>query len=51
MRVKKKLLTVIKAVLLWALSILVFVPLLIILFNSFKTQGESVAMEFSLPTE
>lgn len=51
MRTKKKLLTLLKAVILWGLSVLVFVPLLIILFNSFKTQGESVSMEFSLPTE
>ena len=43
--------TVIKAAVFWLLSILVFVPLLIIVFNSFKTQGESVSMEFSLPTQ
>ena len=36
---------------LWLLSILVFIPLLIILLNSLKTQGESVAMEFSMPTQ
>lgn len=49
MKKKKKILTVTKAVLLWALTILVFIPLLIILFNSLKTQGEAVSMEFSLP--
>lgn len=48
---KKKTLTWIKAIILWIMSILVFVPLLIIVFNSFKTQGESVSMEFSLPTQ
>ena len=48
---RRKILTVIKGAILWILSILVFIPLLIILFNSFKTQGESVSMEFSLPTQ
>ena len=48
---RRKLMTFIKAAILWLLSILVVVPLLIIVFNSFKTQGESVSMEFSLPTE
>lgn len=46
---KKKILTGIKAICLWCLTILVFIPLLIILFNSLKTQGEAVSMEFSLP--
>lgn len=48
---KKKMLTLVKAVVLWGLSVLVFVPLLIILFNSLKTQGEAVSMEFSLPAK
>lgn len=48
---RQKTLRVVKAVVLWALSILVFIPLLIIVFNSFKTQGESVSMRFALPTE
>ena len=48
---KKKILSFIKALILWLLSILVFIPLLIILLNSLKTQGESVAMEFSMPTQ
>ncbi|MDD3402766.1 MAG: carbohydrate ABC transporter permease [Hespellia sp.] len=47
---KKTMLTTIKAIVLWGISILVVIPLLIILFNSFKTQSESVAMELSLPT-
>lgn len=51
MKAKKKALTGIKAIILWAISILVFIPLLIIVFNSFKTQGEAVAMEFTLPTQ
>lgn len=46
---KRKSMTVVKALLLWALSIAVFIPLLIILFNSLKTQGEAVSMSFSLP--
>lgn len=46
---KRNLLTAIKAILLWGISILVFIPLLIIVFNSLKTQGEAVSMEFSLP--
>lgn len=41
----------IKAIVLWGVSILVFIPLLIIVFNSLKTQGESVSMRFALPTE
>lgn len=46
---KRNLLTAIKAILLWGISVLVFIPLLIIVFNSLKTQGEAVSMEFSLP--
>lgn len=42
---------IIKAVILWGISVLVFIPLLIILFNSFKTQGEAVSMRFALPAE
>ncbi|MDC7289424.1 carbohydrate ABC transporter permease [Blautia schinkii] len=48
---KVKTLRIVKALILWCLSILVFVPLLIIIFNSFKTQGEAVSMRFALPTE
>ncbi|HIU74852.1 MAG TPA: carbohydrate ABC transporter permease [Candidatus Pelethocola excrementipullorum] len=48
---RKKILTVIKAVILWALSILIFVPIIIVVLNSFKTQGEAVSMRFTLPTE
>ncbi len=48
---RRKIMTVIKAAVFWLLSIVVFVPLLIIVLNSFKTQGESVSMEFSLPTQ
>lgn len=48
---KKTMLTTVKAIVLWGISILVFIPLLIILFNSFKTQSESVAMELSLPAK
>lgn len=48
---KRKMLAAAKAVVLWGLSVLVFVPLLIILFNSLKTQGEAVSMEFSLPAK
>ncbi len=48
---RQKALRIIKIVILWCMSILVFVPLLIIVFNSFKTQGEAVSMCFALPTE
>lgn len=48
---RKKIGTYVKAVILWGISILVFIPLLIIVLNSFKTQGEAVSMEFSLPTQ
>lgn len=48
---RKKLIALLKAAVLWMISILVFIPLLIILLNSFKTQGESVAMKLSLPTQ
>lgn len=48
---RQKILRMVKIVILWCLSILVFVPLLIIVFNSFKTQGEAVSMRFALPTE
>lgn len=39
-----------KAIVLWALSLIVFVPLAIILVNSLKTQGEALTMQLSLPT-
>lgn len=48
---RQKTLRMVKVIVLWCLSILVFVPLLIIVFNSFKTQGEAVSMRFALPTE
>ena len=48
---RKKIMTIVKAAILWLISILVFIPLLIILFNSLKTQGEAVSMELSLPTQ
>lgn len=41
----------IKAVILWGISILIFIPLAVILLNSFKSQGESVSMRFALPKE
>ncbi len=48
---RRKIGNLIKAIILWGVSILVFIPLLIIVFNSLKTQGESVSMRFALPTE
>ncbi|MDO4276848.1 MAG: carbohydrate ABC transporter permease [Eubacteriales bacterium] len=48
---RQKISAIVKAVILWCLSILVFIPLLIIIFNSFKTQGEAVSMRFALPTQ
>ena len=48
---KHKIMKTVKAAVLWLFSVLVFIPLIIILLNSFKTQGESVSMRLSLPTE
>lgn len=47
----KKIMAWIKGISLWLVAVLVFIPLLIILLNSLKTQGEAVSMEFSLPTQ
>ncbi len=38
-----------KITLLWVLSVLVFIPLLIIFVNSFKTQEEAITMQLTLP--
>lgn len=42
---------IVKCIVLWGFSILVFVPLIIILLNSFKAQGDAVNMSFSLPKQ
>ena len=48
---RHKIMRVVKAVILWCISILVFIPLIIIVLNSFKTQGDSVSMRLALPVE
>lgn len=48
---RHKIMRVVKAVILWCISILVFIPLVIIVLNSFKTQGDSVSMRLALPVE
>ncbi len=46
-----KVLGKIKAILLWICTSVVFIPILVILFNSLKSQGEALAMRLTLPTE
>lgn len=48
---RQKVLKVVKAVVLWSISILVFIPLIIILLNSFKTKGDAISMRLALPKE
>ena len=47
---RKKLLRGVNITVLWVLSLLVLVPLVIILVNSFKSQSEALAMNLSWPT-
>lgn len=47
---RAKVLRLIKALLLWAFSLIVFIPLAIIIVNSLKTQGEALTMQLTLPT-
>lgn len=42
---------VIKGIFFWALSLIVIVPFLIVVFNAFKTQTEAINMELSFPTQ
>ncbi len=35
----------------WILSLIIIVPFLIVIFNSFKTKAEAITMELTLPTE
>ncbi|MFV0504094.1 MAG: carbohydrate ABC transporter permease [Lachnospirales bacterium] len=48
---KDKIFKLLLCIFLWILTILVFVPMLIIVFNSFKTQGDAISMMFTLPKE
>ena len=41
----------IKAAALWILSLIVIIPFLIVIFNAFKTQQESLNMSLTLPAE
>ncbi len=47
---RKKLLRGVNITVLWVLSLLVLIPLVIILVNSFKSQSEALAMNLSWPT-
>ena len=42
---------IIRAVILWALSLIVIVPFLIVLLNAFKTKSEALGMSLTLPTQ
>ncbi len=42
---------IVREIFFWLLSLIVIVPFLIVLFNSFKTKAQAINMELSLPTE
>lgn len=48
---RKKIGTAVLAVFLWLLAIVILIPIAIIFLNSFKTQGEALTMQLTLPTE
>lgn len=48
---KQKIFYFIKEVLFWILALVVIIPFLIIIFNAFKTQQESLTMSLSLPAK
>lgn len=50
-KTKRRLLGAAKEILLWALSLVVIVPFLIVIFNAFKTRVEAVNMAFTPPTQ
>lgn len=51
MKVKKNISTLLMNVVMWIISLLVLVPMIVVLLNSFKTQAEANSMSLSLPTE
>lgn len=51
MKKRNKMLSVVKAILLWLLSLVVIVPFLIVVFNAFKTKPEALSMSLTLPTQ
>ena len=51
MKKRNRTIQICKAVILWLLSLVVIIPFLIVIFNAFKTQQESLNMALTLPTE
>ena len=51
MKKRNRTIQICKAVILWLLSLVVIIPFLIVIFNAFKTQQESLNMSLTLPTE
>ncbi|MFV0528893.1 MAG: carbohydrate ABC transporter permease [Lachnospiraceae bacterium] len=49
--VKKRISGIIKNVVIWIISLIMLVPVMLIVLNSFKTQEEAAKMTLSLPTE
>lgn len=48
---KEKIGHIIRGIFFWMLSLVVIVPFLIVVFNTFKTQPQAINMELSLPKE
>lgn len=49
MRKKKFIIRLLQNIIAWMLTIVIILPFLIVLLNSFKSQGEAYLMDFSLP--
>jgi raffinose/stachyose/melibiose transport system permease protein len=50
-KTKRRLGSLLKELIYWILALAVIIPFLIVIFNAFKTQYESINMDFSLPTQ
>lgn len=50
-KVKRTLKIITKETIAWVLSLVIIIPFLIVLFNSFKTDSQSLNMSLTLPTE
>ncbi len=51
MGAKRRAINIIKALLMWGVSLLIFIPLALMLINSVKTSGEADLMNFAWPSE
>lgn len=51
MKAKRTIISVLQNIMAWMLTVVIIVPFLIILLNSFKSQGEAYQMDLTLPSQ